>query len=451
MGSFAGAQAPTSATAGMSQEMKQAIRAYKKGDDLTAMDGFMDILTNGVPSERTMANEYLNLLTRRMDLKARQGAVGEPQNAVIPEGSGEPASSSSEGSAPAPSAAASEAANNGGGMSKALMEREIKVKIGSMAQKSLDKLRAVKGVKIVVGPDGSPQAVGLPSAALFGDGIDFKKGADAVIGPLTDLIFALGNAQVQILPQGAPLGEAKIIDMRRAMGVSSALYSAGIAPDRVNVNLLNSQVSVPDAIQSFDGVILVFVYDQSLQLNSGAVGAEDGPPLSLGADPASFRADQGGGSIIEFSVEEPPSGIASWEFQLLKVDENGTGGLAPIERVMGDSPVFHQIYWNGHKHYFGAADPPGRYECVLIATDGKNRRRVLHRWITLLPPPVSAPPAPAPAARAGAAAGAPSPDWPGRAPKAASLIVDRPRLHWIQIVKRKKSGRKRARRHIRRP
>ncbi|MDE2313864.1 MAG: hypothetical protein KGL04_06795, partial [Elusimicrobia bacterium] len=125
MGSFAGAQAPTSATAGMSQEMKQAIRAYKKGDDLTAMDGFMDILTNGVPSERTMANEYLNLLTRRMDLKARQGAVGEPQNAIVPVGSGEPASSSSEGSAPAPSAAASETSGVGG-MSKALMEREIK-------------------------------------------------------------------------------------------------------------------------------------------------------------------------------------------------------------------------------------------------------------------------------------------------------------------------------------
>jgi len=445
MGSFAGAQTPTPETAGLSQEMQRAIRDYQKGDDLSAMDGFMDILTSGVPSERTMANEYLNLLTRRMDLKARQGAVGEPQNAVVPEAPGQAPAA---GPGPALSSPGSPAPSGGEGMNEALMEREIKVKIESLAQKSLDKLRAVKGVKIVVGPDGNPQAVGLPAAALFGSGINFKKGADAMVGPLTDLIFALGNAQVEILPQGAPLGDAKIIDMRRAMGVSSALFSAGLAPDRVNVNLLNSQVNVPGSIESFDGIILVFVYDQPLQLNSGAIGAENGPPLSLGVDPPSFRTDKGGGSIIEFSVEEPPAGIASWEFQLLKVDASGSGGLTPIERVMGDSPVFHQIYWNGHSRYFGAALPPGRYECVLIATDGKNRRRVLHRWITVLPPPAAAMPAPPPAATPAASAGAkgaPSPDWLASAPKAASLIVDRRSLHWIQIA-----GKRRPRREARR-
>jgi len=450
MGSFAGAQAPTPETAGLSQEMQQAIRAYQKGDDLSAMDGFMDILTSGVPSERTMANEYLNLLTRRMDLKARQGAVGEPQNAVVPEAPGQ---ASAPEAGPAPSLPASPVPGSEG-MNKALMEREIKVKIESMAQKSLDKLRAVKGVKIVVGPDGNPQAVGLPTSVLFGSGINFKKGADAIVGPLTDLIFALGNAQVQILPQGAPLGDAKIIDMRRAMGVSSALFSAGLAPDRVNVNLLNSQVNVPGEIESFDGVILVFVYDQPLQLNSGAVGAENGPPLSLGVDPPNFRTDEGGGSIIEFSVEEPPAGIASWEFQLLKVDANGSEGLTPIERVMGDSPVFHQIYWNGHERYFGAALPPGRYECVLIATDGKNRRRVLHRWITIVPPPTAAMPAPHPAAApisSTGSNGAPSPDWASGTPKAASLVVNRPSLHWVQISRKRKLKRGTKRKHSHAP
>jgi len=129
--------------------------------------------------------------------------------------------------------------------------------------------------------------------------------------------------------------------------------------------------------------------------------------------------------------------------------------LTPIERVMGDSPVFHQIYWNGHSRYFGAALPPGRYECVLIATDGKNRRRVLHRWITVMPPPAAAMPAPPPAAAPTAAAGtkrAPSPDWLSGAPKAASLIVDRPSLHWIQIAEKRRPRRKaRRRKRVRAP
>jgi outer membrane protein OmpA-like peptidoglycan-associated protein len=46
--------------------------------------------------------------------------------------------------------------------------------------------------------------------------------------------------------------------------------------------------------------------------------------------------------------------------------------------------VFHQIFWNARQNYFGAPLAPGRYECVLTATDAKNRQRALHRWITVL-------------------------------------------------------------------
>ena len=61
---------------------------------------------------------------------------------------------------------------------------------------------------------------------------------------LTKVVFGLGTAQVVILPEGTPTGDAKVLDMRRTMGVSAHLFSAGVAAPRVRVNLLNSQVDI---------------------------------------------------------------------------------------------------------------------------------------------------------------------------------------------------------------
>ncbi|MHB2025267.1 MAG: OmpA family protein [Elusimicrobiota bacterium] len=439
-GSFQGSDAPSSDTAGLSPEMQKAIRSYQKGQDLSAMDGFMEILTNGDPSERSMANDYLNLLTHRMDLEAQGKTPPMPRKAYVPVPQNPQAPLAQNYSAPKnPKTSV---------ISKAAMEREIHVKIQSIADKNLKIVQAAKGVVVIMGSNGKPAAIGIPTARFFGSGTEFRKKAEPLVDALTKMVFALGGAQVAILPQGAPLGDAKILDMRRAMAISSAFFSAGIAPSRVNVNLLDSQLSVPQLLGDFTGAILIFSYDRPLNLSAGAdIGVEEGPPISLGIDPDTFRMDSGEGTIIEFSVEEPPAGIASWEFQLLEPKQTqGAENLVPIEQVTGDGSVFHQIYWNGHRHYFGAAVPVGRYECVLIATDGKNRRRVLHRWISVLPPrAVQADVFSPPQAASVLPKIAPSPDWPlGGRPKAASLISRRSRLSWMQINKKKKSRVKRV-------
>ena len=54
-----------------SREMKTAIMFYDRGDDMQAMDRFMDILLKGDPAERPMANEYLNLIPQRMNVGAK--------------------------------------------------------------------------------------------------------------------------------------------------------------------------------------------------------------------------------------------------------------------------------------------------------------------------------------------------------------------------------------------
>jgi outer membrane protein OmpA-like peptidoglycan-associated protein len=152
----------------------------------------------------------------------------------------------------------------------------------------------------------------------------------------------------------------------------------------VRVNLLNTQVDIPKALLDFKGVVVVFVYDQPMNLTvESAVGDEQGPPISLGVFPPQLRPSRNQGAIIEFSVSDPPAGLTSWKFRLLQPSANGEE-LAPLQEVIGGGPVFHQIFWNARQNYFGSPLAAGRYECVLTATDAKSRTRTLHRWITVL-------------------------------------------------------------------
>ncbi|MBI3288555.1 MAG: hypothetical protein HYZ74_03450, partial [Elusimicrobia bacterium] len=354
---------------GLSRPMRVAVRFYEQGDDMQAMDRFMEILTKGDPSERSMANEYINLITHRMNTMGGAGGAPAPRLGAGSFAS-EPAPSRDSG-APNPAApprrldpaGAVRARDKGEEMpaaNKALMRKEIRARLRAAAEKSLSDLKSIEGVRAVMRENGDPDALGIPSSLLFQAGIAFQKDASKILDPLTKLIFALGTTQAVILPEGTAIGDAKVMDMRRTMGISSHLFNAGVAPPRVRVNLLNTQVDIPKALQNFKGVVIVFVYNQPLNLVvESAVGDELGPPISLGVYPSAFRPSRGQGVIVEFSVSDPPAGLVSWKFQLLQPARDGTE-LAPLQDVVGGGPVFHQIFWNGKQNYFGAGLPPGR-------------------------------------------------------------------------------------------
>jgi outer membrane protein OmpA-like peptidoglycan-associated protein len=386
---------------GLSRDMKAAIHLYEVGDDVEAMNRFMDILTKGDPGERPMANEYLNLITHRMSSTGgdagnpagRPGATVEPaprmpaaptQPPVAVEPAG-PALPPPVETSPVPRTPATQApAEEMTAANKALMRKEIHSRLRAAEDKSLADLREIDGMRVVMRSNGDPEAIGIPSSLLFQSGISFQRDASKVLDPLTKLVFALGSTQVVILPEGTAIGDAKVLDMRRTMGISSHFYDEGIAPPRVRVNLLNTQVDLPRALLDFKGVVVAFVYDQPMNLAvESAVGDELGPPISLGVFPSQLRPSRNQGAIIEFSVSDPPAGLSSWKFQLLQPSADGAE-LAPLQEVVGGGPVFHQIFWNARQNYFGAPLAPGRYECVLTATDAKNRQRALHRWITVL-------------------------------------------------------------------
>lgn len=469
------AQEDDDARAGLSRPMRTAIHFYEQGDDMQAMDRFMEILTKGDPSERSMANEYINLITHRMNSGGGYNGSPAPKAGVA---TAEPAGAAPAPVAPAagPAPAKSGAGGSGGDIvaegvaapnrraprgdgldefepagrkkpapttrsargdemtssNKALMRKEIKARLHAAQERSLADLKAVDGVRVVMRENGDPEALGIPSPLLFQSGISFLRDATRILDPLTKLVFALGSTQVLILPEGTALGDAKVLDMRRTMGISASLYQAGVAPPRVRVNLLNTQVDIPKSLLDFKGVVIVFQYDQPMTLAvESAVGDELGPPISLGVFPQQIRPSRNQGAILEFSVSDPPAGLVSWKFQLLQPAKDGTE-LAPLQEVVGGGPVFHQIFWNGRQNYFGQSLPPGRYECVLSALDAKNRQRTLHKWIQVLPDegepekmlasgpePVKGaatavePVAPSKAAAAPAGPAAPSEDLPG--------------------------------------
>lgn len=441
---FARSQESDDARSGLSRPMRAAILFYERGDDVQAMDRFMEILTKGEPTERSMANEYLNLITQRMNATGSAGSATAPRpvvpaapaTPVKPGASAAPAASLS--AAPAPVAAPVAAdvaspvvpgppapqASRGDDMTapnKAVMRKEIRARLRAAQEKSVSDLKAVEGVRVAMRENGDPEAIGIPSAALFQAGTAFQRDATRLLDPLSKLVFSLGSTQVLILPEGTSLGDAKVLDMRRTMGISSHLYQAGVAPPRVRVNLLNTQVDIPKGLQDFKGVVIVFQYNQPMNLVvESAVGDELGPPISLGVYPQQIRPFRNQGAIIEFSVSDPPTGLVSWKFQILQPSRDGTE-LAPLQEVVGGGPVFHQIFWNGRQNYFGSPLASGRYECVLSAMDAKNRQRTLHRWIQVLDDEgateklLAAPPSEQPAAPSTATA--PSADLHGEGDK----------------------------------
>ncbi len=404
--------------AGLSRPMRNAVHLYEQGEDIQAMDRFMEILTKGDPSERSMANEYINLITHRMNSSGGAGGAPAPKagvsvaepvsvNAASPMKRADPTTApetiskgeaarssrapfdsidadSTRLAARAKAAPVRARADDMPATNKALMRKEIRARLHSAAEKSLADIKSVEGVHVVMRENGDPEAIGIPTPLMFQSGIAFQAGASKILDPLTKLVFALGATQAVILPEGTAIGDAKVLDMRRTMGISSHLFNAGVAPPRVRVNLMNTQVDIPKALLDFKGVVVLFVYNQPLSLiMESAVGDELGPPISLGVYPSTFRPARGQGVVIEFSVSDPPAGLVSWKFQLLQPSRDGAE-LAPLQDVLGGGPVFHQIFWNGRQNYFGETLPPGRYECVLTALDAKNRQRSLHRWIEVL-------------------------------------------------------------------
>ncbi|MEK9145047.1 MAG: hypothetical protein AAB339_05510, partial [Elusimicrobiota bacterium] len=243
-------------TRDLSRQMRLAVDLYERGEDLDAMDRFMDILVKGSPTERPMANEYLNLITQRMSQTATLAPPKAPRAAVIETSAGKPSPKPSREKEEAQGPAAVSTEEGRGrrelsGSDKEVMRREIEAKIQNKTRLALQKLEKYEDIRVHMATRRVPRAVGIPTDLLFESGIRFKQEASRVLDIVTELLFSLGATQAVILPEGTLIGNTKILDMRRTMGISAHFYKAGIAPPRIRVNLLSTQVEIPGALQDF--------------------------------------------------------------------------------------------------------------------------------------------------------------------------------------------------------
>ncbi len=365
---------------GMSRAMEQAIRLYNQGLDNAAMDRFMDIVVRGTPSEKALANDYLNRITNRMHageitLKdSSEGVAPAPRAPVaIPvERKGSPARATRRTGLPADDAGKAD-----------LINKRIETQLAAMTKALLSALNKQKGVKIYM-DGGIPRAIEFDSKSLFVKQTNFSSGAPGLLSELSGLMFANGKVRFLILPSGAMKADVKILDMRRAIAVNSYLMRRGISPARVEVNLMGTSVRLPPKLRIIRELAVVFIYGEEPRLKT-LTGAGTEPQISLGIYPTSISTHKGEGAIIEFSVMEPKEGLPTWNFQIQRVADGAAAEI--IQETVGSEAVYHQIYWNGKEGFFGDSFPSGKYICLLSASDIRGEKNVLQRFVVLQPMP----------------------------------------------------------------
>ena len=187
---------------------------------------------------------------------------------------------------------------------------------------------------------------------------------------MAQVIFYSGDAQIKILPKGYQSPEPHVIDIRRAMGVSSFLLRSNLSPARLEVKVGGDNLNVPQSLANFGGLILFFVYEDSIPLTRAADSENDGKmSVSLGVSAGRLVPAPGEGVLIEFSVIPGAGGVKQWDFRFLGPAARRGGGPEALQELGGGNPVYHQVYWNGRRHFTGEPLRQGRYVCALRAWD----------------------------------------------------------------------------------
>ncbi|HAF94745.1 MAG: hypothetical protein A2021_00535 [Elusimicrobia bacterium GWF2_52_66] len=384
------AAGPQSGSYGVSRPMEQAMRLYHEGQDNEAMDRFMDILTRGTPSERSLANEYVTKITLRMntgldtpkDKGSDAGALSdveevrkEPGKRQTPSQERERVSDSEEAEMAAADAKVSR---------KEMVSEKIAAKIAEMRRSILLELGRSDAVKIYMG-DSLPKAITINTSAFFAREAVFKPGVTPLLSGLAGLMFTMGKADCLILPEGSARNDVKIKSIRQALALNSYLISRGISPARIEVNLTGSDVKLPKELTNIGGLIMIFSYDNAPRLKEREDFPTKGPRISLGIYPTalSMRADEG--AIVEFSVFEPPTGTPSWKFQIFEVRKDNN--ILLLQAISGIGAQYNQSFWNGRKNFFGAPYPSGKYMFSLTAADVEGKETTVQRTLVIRPTP----------------------------------------------------------------
>ncbi len=366
---------------GLSRNMEQAIRLYHNGQDNDAMDRFMDILIKGTPSEKSLANDYISKITLRMN--SGVSYPGTPGAASHASGAGSVRSYSAPqqtSSVPLGMKQIDTYAAANSQERRDLINKRIKSKIKSLRSSVLLRLNKSKAVKIYM-EQGEPKALALNTKYLFSKGTAFKTGSTQILADISGLLFAMGKSHCLILPEGTIEGDAKIINIRRALALNSYLSERGISSSRLDINLIGSDINLPSKLRDIRGLVILFDNDTEFNLEPPEDLKNMGPQISLGIFPTSIATYENEGAIIEFSVFKTPFGSPTWKFQIFQIRDNKSMFL--VKEITGHGEQYHQSFWNGKKDFFGEAYFPGQYIFSLRATNAEGKETVMRKLLLI--------------------------------------------------------------------
>jgi len=362
----------------ISREMEQAIRLYQEGKDNDAMDRFMDIMFKGTPSEKSLANEYINKITLRMNTGTNN--VEESNTSVQKIDNNKQINKEPEQYIEKGVLKESEPEN-----SRELIAFRVNKKISEMKKEILLSIGKLKSFKIFMSNNETPVGVLINNDEIFSTGTNFKPQAIDNLQVLSSLFFTLGKASIMIIPKGGVTGEIEIANIRRAIAINSYLISRGISPSRLNVNLTGTNIILPKEINNMDGTLCVIDYKKEPVLKSENDPKTGGPNVSLGIYPTSIATYKNEGAIIEFSVFEGEGGLPSWKFQIYQLSSDNS--MLLIQEIHGEGAKYNQTFFNGREKFFGAPYTWGKYLFSITAKDLNGKETTEKRLLFIKPSP----------------------------------------------------------------
>lgn len=382
------AQREAPKTGSITRSMEQGIRLYHDGQDNEAMDRFMEILTKGTPSEKSLANEYIQKITLRLNtgvgtLRDKGPGAGslsdvEEVKQTQVRKTVHPEEQVTEEEGIEKDAAAAKIAQ------KERVSEKIAARIAVMRRSALLELQRYESVKIYMGGE-LPKAITINASAFFMNETVFKPGVTPVLSNLAGLIFTLGKAGCLILPEGSVQNDLKIKNIRQALALNSYLISRGISPARIDVHLTGSDVKFPRELTNISGLVILFSYENEQRLVDPEEVSPRGPKVSLGIYPTAIATRNNEGAIVEFSVLAPRNGTPSWKFQIYSVQKDSN--LLLLQEISGTGAQYNQSFWNARKNFFGAPYPAGKYQFALTAADVEGRENTIRRLLVVKPEP----------------------------------------------------------------
>lgn len=268
-----------------------------------------------------------------------------------------------------------------------LQKKDEALKRDEMRKNLLAQLKGNKDINVYM-RGGKVDAIDITAKALFkGNSANINKKADDMLNVIYALMILEDSPTYFVLPEGSYTDEVTLQGVRQAVALNSYLINRGISSARMKLNMGLTTQEPPEKFSNLEGISIVFDYEGEENLKLRLKEKNLPPVLSLAVYPfKEITPALGETFIIDFSVIEATAPIQNWTLQIIHHAPDTHYYI--VKQLSGEEALTHQLFWNGHKRYFGQLLPTGKYTVVLKATDKEGRERVLKRQLILKEAPV---------------------------------------------------------------